>query len=227
VHRGARAGQSQLSPSLRATIRCTSSESSSEQQASLTGLAFFVSVAVSRSLAVYYLYVPMRESRFDVEALVREHRSEIARKFWRRVDRRHNGCWLWKGGKTSGYGVFTIDLGDRKYSFRAHRIAYALGKGNLPKSLCVLHACDNPSCMNPRHLWLGTLQDNLNDMVRKGRSLVGVKNPASKLTPSAVRKIRRLYNAGGISMPALAARFGVVYNTVFLVIHRLKWKGVR
>lgn len=78
-----------------------------------------------------------------------------------------NGCWIWIGGKTSdGYGKFYLNGIKR----RAHRVAWVIRNGQIPEGLNVLHNCDNPSCVNPDHLFLGTQIDNIIDMVSKGRN---------------------------------------------------------
>ena len=89
------------------------------------------------------------------------------------------GCWLWTGTKwKSGYGYFRKD----KKIQTAHRYFYSLYKGNFDPNLCVLHVCDNPSCVNPEHLFLGTHTDNMRDMTAKGRhrNCKGEKNPNYK-----------------------------------------------
>lgn len=82
-----------------------------------------------------------------------------------------NGCWEWLGGKNNiGYGMFR--QGDKMRT--AHRVGYELfNNTTIPKNMCVCHTCDNPKCVNPKHLWLGTMKQNTTDMIKKGRSRFG------------------------------------------------------
>lgn len=79
-----------------------------------------------------------------------------------------HACWPWRGTvlRSGGYGVLIIG---RSFNKRAHRLAYELYVGPVPDDLMVCHSCDNPICVNPAHLWLGTSSDNVSDMVKKGR----------------------------------------------------------
>ncbi|MDO9580401.1 MAG: HNH endonuclease signature motif containing protein [Bacteroidales bacterium] len=107
--------------------------------------------------------------------------DDIAARFWPKV-KQTDGCWLWLGAKDSdGYG--SIKIGNHRGT-HAHRIAYALKVGHIPTGLSVLHSCDNPSCVRPDHLFLGTQLDNVNDMAKKGRDhkAMGDRN-ASRLYP--------------------------------------------
>lgn len=103
-------------------------------------------------------------------------------KFWSCVDR-SGECWIWLRGKDSdGYGITQL----QRRQWRAHRAAYALTYED-PGSLFVLHHCDNPSCVRPDHLWLGTNDDNMSDMVAKGRSKRGTSN-ASHIAGGAYQR---------------------------------------
>lgn len=101
--------------------------------------------------------------------------------FWSKVQiKGANECWLWIAGKfRGGYGGFSVD----RHTKKAHRIALMLSGVDVPDSSLVCHRCDNPSCVNPDHLFVGTSKDNTQDMIRKGRkaSLRGTKVSPEKL----------------------------------------------
>src|SRR5690606_5411912 len=121
-------------------------------------------------------------------------RRSLRDRFYDKVSPEPNsGCWLWTGATNElGYGV--IGLGRREQgTAKAHRVSYELHKGPT-NGLCVLHECDNPACVNPSHLFLGTLKDNSRDCVRKGRNFIpdnrGTKAKWARLNEDHVREIR-------------------------------------
>lgn len=91
----------------------------------------------------------------------------LADAFWAHCQKRSDSdCWEWNGARSKGgYG----NLGFRGATYAAHRVAYEIHFGSIPDGLCVLHRCDNRCCANPYHLFLGTQQDNVDDMMAKGR----------------------------------------------------------
>lgn len=143
-------------------------------------------------------------------------------RFWGKVAKAGpDHCWEWLAAKLpNGYGG--IQVNGAKVG--AHRVSYELNIGEIPEGLCVLHACDNPGCVNPAHLWLGTNADNSADMVAKGRSarLKGEKHGNNKLTGDQVLEIRRLYPEH--TMKELAAMFGVSGALVCRIVNRKIWK---
>lgn len=134
-----------------------------------------------------------------------------------------NGCWEWTGAKYwTGYGHIIAD----KVHYAAHRASYMLYIGDIPDGMVVCHKCDNPPCVNPAHLFLGTKADNSSDMVRKARSARGEKNAKAKLTEDQVREVLRLRKSG-LTLQALADRFKVTKKAVHFIITGKNWKHLQ
>jgi hypothetical protein len=136
------------------------------------------------------------------------------------------GCWEWNGSKRNGYGRMIIGSrtdGTRKY-VSTHRLSYELHYGEIPKGMEVCHKCDNPSCVNPYHLFLGTRQDNIDDRERKGRNNPpkGEKHPKAKLTEADVLGIREKRLLGK-SFGKLAEEYGVNKKTIINAVTGKTW----
>lgn len=166
----------------------------------------------------------------------------LKEKFWEKV-KKTDVCWLWCGNKNSqGYGRFHPH---RKKAYRSHRMAWVLTNGDIPNGLCVLHNCpggDNPACVNPSHLWLGTIGDNNRDRDIKGRAACGNKNGArlyperltrgenqssAKLTSEDVWHARDLRSCWGLSHQAIARKLGVSKSTIRLLLTGKTWIHLR
>lgn len=121
----------------------------------------------------------------------------IRARFERKFDRRSTSeCWPWTAGDRHafGYGRMSVRREDGKWKMEvAHRISYLLYVGRIDAGMCVLHACDNPRCVNPAHLRLGLARDNVQDMTSKGRRAVGARFSTAKLNDDAVMAIRRRF----------------------------------
>ena len=148
-------------------------------------------------------------------------------RFWALVEK-GDACWLWKGSRDrNGYGRFTLRLTDSR-SNRSHlasRIVWKLTYGDIPSGMCVCHHCDNPSCVRPDHLFLGTHKENMADCASKGRAIgnqgkcVGERSGKAKLTWNAVDAIR----ASNEFHRILAKKYGVHKSLISLVKRNKIW----
>jgi len=133
-----------------------------------------------------------------------------------------SGCWVWRGSMRRAYGVFH----DHQQRISAHRASWFIHNGKIPKGKLVCHHCDNPICVNPSHLFLGTDTDNNQDKSKKGRAR-GNENKGEKannvlLTECLVRKIR----TSKLRPFEIAKKMGLKYGTVLSVIKRNNWRHV-
>ncbi len=179
-----------------------------------------------------------------------EKTRPVGDRLWEKVDR--NGpvpvhrpelgrCWIWTASKTKlGYGKIGVPGRTSGWDF-AHRMSWEVTNGPVPHGLFVCHHCDNPSCVRPDHLFLGTKAQNSADMAAKGRSSIGNRNPTrlypgrvirgsrqhmARLDETKVAEIRARFKAGGITEVALAREYGVSFQTVSLVVLGKTWRHV-
>lgn len=150
----------------------------------------------------------------------------IIERFWEKVARAApNECWEWSGCRSpKNYGLMSVGSktdGSRHTRF-AHRISYELHYGPIPAGMSVCHKCDNPPCVNPAHLFLGSHQVNMHDMTQKGRATKGNKNPQARLTADQVRAIRAQAEDGD-THAEIAARFSINRSTVSMIVNRKRW----
>ncbi len=149
-------------------------------------------------------------------------RIPVAERFWDKATG-GEGCWPWTRNKNKqGYGVIKVD-GKNRY---AHRIAWSLVRGPVPAKTLVCHHCDNPGCVNPDHLFLGTWHDNKMDAVAKNRQARGHRIGVSKLNNEDVWNIRIAYAKGDTSYPKLAKTYGVTQRAIVCVVKRITWRHV-
>ena len=151
--------------------------------------------------------------------------EQIAR-VWNCVEKTE-GCWLWTGwtNRHSGHASRKFWINGKPVWWLVHRLVYALEIGPIPDGMCVCHTCDVPHCVNPKHLWLGTQDDNVADRQAKGRAVHGERHPISKLSDKQARSIRERRTRGE-TIKALATEFGIS-TTVVTDIHQGKtWKHV-
>jgi hypothetical protein len=133
-------------------------------------------------------------------------------------------CWLWEGTLNRKYGAFRRFINDKWVMYKAHRFAYEYFKGNIPQGLQVCHSCDNPKCVNPDHLWIGTAKENVADMLKKGRKNIGAKKTGTNLNQSIANQIRMVFNEGGKKYPEIAKMFNTSTAQVCRIINNKIWK---
>jgi hypothetical protein len=161
----------------------------------------------------------------------------LEKSFWSKVNKTE-GCWIWTAGKNhDGYGYFRHN---NSHS-RAHRVSYQLHFGDIPRGLFICHKCDNRSCVNPSHLFVGTAKENSVDMKEKGRSCAGEKSPSRrfpenyqgeksgmhKLKLDEVMYIKSSYGKNGHTQTSLAKQFGVTQSAVWCVLRGKTWSHVK
>jgi len=167
--------------------------------------------------------------------------KSLRERFWTKVQK-SNGCWEWVGTKTpEGYGVIRAGINHpwfRKRRMMAHRLSYELAFGEFDQELCVLHHCDNPSCVRPSHLFLGTHADNIRDKCAKERQARGLthgththpesiargeRQGSHKLTSAQVCEIRKRH-AGGETQAAIARAYNVTRSCIGGIVRRQEWR---
>lgn len=146
-------------------------------------------------------------------------------RFWSRVNKTDT-CWIWTGTSLAvgGYGY----ISHKRKMYRAHRLSYEWTKGSIPKGMFICHTCDNPKCVKPEHLFLGTPADNVHDMIKKGRDTkaVGEKASKSKLTPIQVLEIVELFPKPGISYAEMGRRYGVKHSSIINIVRGKSWRHI-
>jgi|26BtaG_2_1085354.scaffolds.fasta_scaffold24804_2 hypothetical protein len=150
----------------------------------------------------------------------------IQERFLKKVNKIKDGCWNWKASKDKdGYGFF---YHNNMKGGKAHRFSYEFYNGKIEKGKYVLHTCDNRSCVNPKHLYLGTALDNTQDRrVREQFVTVrGEKSHFAKLTERDVKEIRQTYKKG-FNLTDIGRSFLTTPQNIYLIVNRKNWKHVK
>jgi hypothetical protein len=169
-------------------------------------------------------------SRLDAGHARARKLPTLAERWARRVEKSADGCWLWTGALTVGYGSIGGRQDGRPVSLLAHRVAWELFRGPIPEGIFICHKCDVRRCVNPDHLFLGTQADNMHDAATKGRlngrnTSHSERHYHTKLTEHDVRYIRWSYGAG-VSQNTLARQFGLTKGAIGHIVHYRNWNHV-
>lgn len=146
-------------------------------------------------------------------------------RFWSKVVKTDN-CWLWSGSVFQSRGYGQVWIPGIKTPQRAHRVSWIINNGPIPDGMCVLHRCDCRLCVRPDHLWIGTQRENIDDMVKKGRSQRGENSHRSKLTNADVIEIREMWHTGLYTQLAIADYFGIRQPQVSEIVRRTSWSHI-
>ncbi|MDE2096186.1 MAG: HNH endonuclease [Patescibacteria group bacterium] len=158
--------------------------------------------------------------------------QKAIKSFWKHVDQttNPNGCWIWTASKQP-YGYGQIGVGHPiNLTFRAHRVSWIIHHGPIPLGMDVLHDCpggDNPSCVNPEHLWLGNDILNHNDKVKKGRQPHGESVCTCKITVTDMKEIRRIFaecNGRYGTQAMLCRQFHLSAAQINRIVHHKRWR---
>lgn len=143
----------------------------------------------------------------------------LEERFWEKVDKRGDDeCWNWIANKgKTGYGMVWFGKG----FLRSNRASWIIHFGNIPKGMLVCHKCDNPSCVNPAHLFLGTSKDNAQDMLSKGRNpnQKGENNGFAKFKDEDILKIREMWKSGKYLQREIMETFGISRNYLWRILY--------
>lgn len=151
----------------------------------------------------------------------------LKERFWSNVKKYEDGCWIWLGAKTgAGYGV----IQDKKISYSSHRLSWEIHHDkSIPVGMNICHRCDNPACVNPSHLFIGTHADNMTDKAKKGRALgahLGSKHPFSKLDEQQVKEIKTLLTSK-IKQRLISKTYGISPSSVSDIKFNRTWSHVK
>lgn len=148
-----------------------------------------------------------------------QHNSTLKERFFYKVEKT-DSCWNWIGGKYSnGYGCMFVG---RKLT-GAHRVSWMVHNGAIPSGMQILHRCDNPPCVNPDHLFLGSQLENIRDMLGKNR---GGQHKCRTVTASDVIAIRKEREETGASFKRIGEKYGFCANTAWMICTRKSWSNL-
>lgn len=169
--------------------------------------------------------IRLNQAKFCSMRCRRATTTPLIDRFFKYVGRKlPNGCIPWVGANSNGYGV--IGIGRGSGNVQATKVSFEFFVGPVPDGLEVLHRCDNPPCINPVHLFVGTMADNMKDKMAKCRQARGETVGSAVLTEENARTLRSRYEHGDATVQELADEYGVTRHAIWLTIRRKNWKHV-
>ncbi len=154
--------------------------------------------------------------------------TPLEERFWSKVEKTPT-CWLWKGAHKIGKDAYGFIHFNGKL-ISTHRASWQMVNGPIPENMCILHSCDNPPCVNPAHLRIGTRRENSMDMVNRNRhpTLLNAKSKiASKFTEKKILEIRDLKRKKPyLSYASIARTYKVTPTAISFIIRRHVWKNI-
>lgn len=175
---------------------------------------------------------PKRYCSADCVRVVRRRSAAspepLADRLWRYAKKGEpDECWNWTGFKYKGYGRITQGKGSAKTTLQAHRVSWELVNGPLPAGMVACHRCDNPSCVNPDHIFAGTIADNNLDRDTKGRAAFGERVGNSVLKEEQVVELLADLPTDRREIKAAARRYGVSDGAIAAIVRGDNWKHLR
>lgn len=153
-------------------------------------------------------------------------RTPLLERFWKLITKNNKtGCWEWTGYLGRGYGII-CEGGFQGKLIPAHRLSWSIHNGQIPKGMFICHRCDNPKCVNPEHLFVGTQKDNMHDASIKGRTARGEMLHTAKLKERDIIKIRKLF-ANGKRVVEIAQKYDIKVRQIYSIVNKEAWKHVK
>jgi len=150
------------------------------------------------------------------------NRTPFEKRFFEKV-KKTDKCWIWTGSKLHGYGQIYNRITNRPEG--AHRVSWEIHNGLIKKGLHILHRCDNPPCVNPEHLFIGTNAENVADAIKKGRNAKGSQCTRAKLNEKIVTEMKKMFKNGS-TYKEVTNKFGFNHHTVYSAIKGITWRHV-
>lgn len=170
---------------------------------------------------------PVREAKTSAVSISKIDNEEMRREFEEKIEKT-DGCWIWTGSASTYHGLTYGQMRFNNRTALAHRVSWILHHGEIPPGIMICHKCDNPICVNPSHLFLGTAKDNAVDREtkRRGHNRANERNARAKLTREQVHEIRTKYKPFKYGSYRLANEYGVCHSTVLKIVKGDLWPSV-